>query len=181
VDAAAAEIAEARVLVVQMEVPPEVVLRAVEVAAENGTRALVNLAPPREVPRRLLERLDPLVVNEHEAAFLLGEGVEGVDGALSAARDLLSLGPRSAVITVGGAGAVFSDGESTSHVPAPKVEAVDTTGAGDAFVGALAARLARDATLEEAVAYAVRAGAAAVTKEGAQGALPTPKVVENLQ
>ncbi len=82
------------------------------------------------------------------------------------------------MITVGAAGAVFADGEYTDHVPAPKVEAVDTTGAGDAFVGALAARLARDATLEEAVAYAVRAGAAAVTKEGAQGALPTPEMVE---
>jgi ribokinase len=82
------------------------------------------------------------------------------------------------VITVGAAGAVFSDGESTAHVQAPKVEAVDTTGAGDAFVGALAAQLARDAALGEAVAYAARAGAAAVTKEGAQGALPTQEVLE---
>ena len=180
VDAASAEIAEARVLVAQMEVPPEVVLRAVEVAAENGTRALVNLAPPFEVPRKLLERLDPLVVNEHEASFLLGESVEGVDGALVAATELLSLGPRAAVITVGAAGVIFSDGESTAHIPAPKADVVDTTGAGDAFVGALAARLARDASLEDAVAYAARAGAAAVTKEGAQGALPTPEMVEAL-
>jgi ribokinase len=180
VDAASAEIAEARVLVAQMEVPPEVVLRAVEVAAENGTRALVNLAPPFEVPRKLLERLDPLVVNEHEASFLLGESVDGVDGALAAAPELLSLGPSSAVITVGAAGVIFSDGESTAHIPAPKADVVDTTGAGDAFVGALAARLARDASLEDAVAYAARAGAAAVTKEGAQGALPTPEMVEAL-
>ena len=180
VDAASAEIAEARVLVAQMEVPPEVVLRAVELAAENGTRALVNLAPPFEVPRKLLERLDPLVVNEHEASFLLGESVDGVDGALAAAPELLSLGPSSAVITVGAAGVIFSDGESTAHIPAPKADVVDTTGAGDAFVGALAARLARDASLEDAVAYAARAGAAAVTKEGAQGALPTPEMVEAL-
>ncbi len=180
VDAASAEIAEARVLVAQMEIPPEVVLRAVEVATENDTRALVNLAPPREVPRALIEKLDPLVVNEHEAAFLLGERVGGVDGALAAAPELLSLGPRSAVITVGAAGAVFSDADSTAHIPAPKAEVVDTTGAGDAFVGALAAQLARDATLEDAVAYATRAGAAAVTKEGAQGALPTPAMVETM-
>ena len=180
VDAASAEIAEARVLVAQMEIPPEVVLRAVEVATENDTRALVNLAPPREVPRELLEKLDPLVVNEHEAAFLLGEGVEGVDGALAAAPELLSLGSRSAVITVGAAGAVYSDADSTAHIPAPKAEVVDTTGAGDAFVGALAAQLARDATLKDAVAYAARAGAAAVTKVGAQGALPTPAMVETM-
>jgi ribokinase len=179
-DAASGAIGEARVLVAQMEIPVKTVLRAVELAASKGTRALVNLAPTFEVPRGLLEKLDPLVVNEHEAAFLLGREVEGVDGALSAAPELLSLGPRSAVITVGEAGAVFAEGESGSRVPAPRVDVVDTTGAGDAFVGALAAQLARDASLEEAVAYAVRAGAAAVTKEGAQGALPTPETVEAL-
>jgi ribokinase len=180
VEAASDAIGEAGVLVAQMEIPVETVSRAVEIAAERDTRALVNLAPTFEVPRELLEKLDPLVVNEHEAAFLLGSAVDGVDGALSAAPELLSLGPRSAVITVGEAGAVFATGDATKHVPAPKVEVVDTTGAGDAFVGALAARLARGASLEEAVAYAVRAGAAAVTKEGAQGALPTPEVVERL-
>jgi ribokinase len=180
VEAASGAIGDARVLVAQMEVPIKTVLRAVEVATERGTRALVNLAPTFEVPRELLERLDPLVVNEHEAAFLLGDEVEGVEGALAAAPELLSLGPRSAVITVGEAGAVFAHGESSSHLPAPKVGVVDTTGAGDAFVGALAVRLARGAPLEEAVAYAVRAGAAAVTKEGAQGALPTPEAVEAL-
>jgi ribokinase len=179
-DAASDAIQDARVLVAQMEIPVKTVLRAVEIAAEKGTRALVNLAPTFEVPRDLLERLDPLVVNEHEAAFLLGNKVEGVDGALSAAPELLSLGPRSAVVTVGSAGAVFANGESTGHLTAPEVDVVDTTGAGDAFVGALAVRLAHKASLEDAVAYAVRAGAAAVTKEGAQGALPTPEVVEAL-
>jgi ribokinase len=181
VDAASEAIGRARVLVAQMEIPVETVLRAVEVATEGGTRALVNLAPVLEVPRELLERLDPLVVNEHEAAFLLGREVEGVEGARAAAPELLSLGPRSAVITLGEAGAVFASGESTEHLPAPKVDVVDTTGAGDAFVGALATKLARDASLEEAVAYAVRAGAAAVTKEGAQGSLPTREQVEALR
>jgi ribokinase len=180
VDDASESIGEAKVLVAQMEIPPEVVLRAVEVAAASGTRVLVNLAPPFEVPRRLLDKLDPLVVNEHEAAFLLGERVEGVDGALDAAPRLLSLGPASVVVTLGEDGAVFSDGESAQHLTAPEVEVVDTTGAGDAFVGALAAKLASDASLEDAVAYAVRAGAAAVTEAGAQGALPTPDVVEAL-
>ena len=180
VDNASESIGEAQVLVAQMEIPPEVVLRAVEVAAESGIRALVNLAPPFEVPRALLEKLDPLVVNEHEAAFLLGEKVEGVEETLDAATELLTLGPKSVVITVGEDGAVFASGEAKKHLAAPRVEPVDTTGAGDAFVGALAARLADDTPMADAVAYAVRAGAAAVTKEGAQGALPTPDVVEAL-
>jgi ribokinase len=178
VDDASEAIGDGRVLVAQMEVPLDVVLRAVEVAVRQGTRALVNLAPTTEVSPKLLEKLDPLVVNEHEAAFLLEKKVEGVDGALDVARELLALGPKAVVITLGEDGAVFSDGDSTRHVPSPEVEVVDTTGAGDAFVGALAARLARDNPLEDAVAYAVRAGAAAVTKEGAQGALPTPESVE---
>ena len=178
VDAARSEIGAAAVLVVQMEVPRECVARAVEVAGGVGTRAILNLAPPFEVPRTVLENLDPLVVNEHEAAFLLGDSVEGVEAALAAASNLLALGPKSAVVTVGADGAVFAQEGDTGHVPAPEVEVVDTTGAGDAFVGALALRVARGDSLRRAVGYAVRAGAAAVTREGAQGALPTPDVLE---
>ena len=175
---AADAIADAAVLVAQMEISPETVAKAVEVAARVGTRVLVNLAPPFEVARDLLEILDPLVVNEHEAAFLLGGKVEGIDAALSAAPKLLALGPSSAVVTLGAQGAVFADRENMGHLPAPRTDVVDTTGAGDAFVGALAVKLARDAPLDGAVAYAVRAGAAAVTREGAQGSLPTPEAVE---
>lgn len=178
VEAAREAIREAAVLVVQLEIPREAVARAVEIAHEVGTRAILNLAPAFEVPKAVLQGLDPLVVNEHEAAFLLGETVEGVSGAREAARRLLSLGPASAVVTVGADGAVFAGGEASGHLPAPEVEVVDTTGAGDAFVGALAFRLARGDSLRDAVAYAVRAGAAAVTREGAQGALPTPDALE---
>lgn len=180
VEAVAAEISAASVLVAQMEMLPETVLRAAEVAEENGTRVVLNLAPPLEVPGELLERLDPLVVNEHEAAFLLGKRVEGIDGVRAALPRLLDLGPRSVVVTLGADGALVADGETVSHLAAPEVAVVDTTGAGDAFVGALAARLSEGDTLEEAASYAVKAGAAAVTKEGAQGALPTPEMVENL-
>ncbi len=177
VDAARDAVAGAAVLVAQMEVPRECVARAVEVAGGVGTRAVLNLAPPFNVPRAVLEGLDPLVVNEHEAAFLLDEGVEGVEAALAASSRLLALGPKSAVVTVGADGAVFAAGEDAGHVAAPEADVVDTTGAGDAFVGALALRLARGASLEQAVSYAVRAGSAAVTREGAQGALPTPDVL----
>ena len=177
VDAARGAIAGAAVLVAQMEVPRECVVRAVEVAGGEGTRAILNLAPPFDVPRAVLEGLDPLVVNEHEAAFLLDEGVEGVEAALAAAPRLVALGPKSVVVTVGADGAVLAEGDAAGHVPAPEADVVDTTGAGDAFVGALALRLARGASLEQAVSYAVRAGSAAVTREGAQGALPTPDVL----
>lgn len=169
VDAAGAEIGGSKVFVTQMEVPAECVARAVEVSLEHGTRALLNLAPPRDLPEGTLAGLDPLVVNEHEAAFLLGEKVEGMEGAKDAAARLLSMGPVSAVITLGAAGAVFAQDDETAHLPTPETEVVDTTGAGDAFVGALAVMLSRGRSMREAVAYAVRVGTAAVAVEGAQG------------
>lgn len=180
VEEAAGTIGGADILIAQLEIPPTVVQRVVEVAAKVGTRAAVNLAPPFELSSGVLGKLDPLVVNEHEAAFLLGEKVRGTKEAITAARGLLSLGVRSVVITLGTEGAVLAEGSSARHVAAPRVKAVDTTGAGDAFAGALVTALAGGRSLEEATSYAVRAGAAAVTEEGAQGALPTLEAVEGL-
>jgi ribokinase len=166
----------ASVLVAQLEVPVEAVEVAAGITTGAGGRFLLNLAPAREVPTALLNLCDPLVVNRHEAAFLLGEEPEPEEGA----RRLLGLGPRTAVVTLGAEGAVLATPDGTEIFPAPKVEVVDTTGAGDAFVSALAARLAAGDDLSDAVPYAVRAGAFAVTREGAQGALPTQGDVQRL-
>ena len=155
----------------------EAVEKAARVVSDAGGRFLFSFAPPREVSDALLRLSDPLVVNEHEAAFLLGEDAQDPE---ESARRLLELGPSSAVVTLGAAGAVLATEGSARHFPAPEVKAVDTTGAGDAFVGALAAKLAEGTSLEEAVPYAVLAGAVAVTREGAQGSLPTPEEVEKL-
>jgi ribokinase len=175
VEAAAGDLKKSRVLVAQLEVEVEAVETAARLVEEAGGRFLLNLAPPREIPETLLHRCDPLVVNEHEAAFLIGEEAQDPE---ETARKLLDLGPSSVVVTLGDAGAFFAAADSTEQFPAPEVEAVDTTGAGDAFVGALAVRLAEGTTLEEAIPYAVLAGAVAVTREGAQGSLPTPDDVE---
>ena len=177
VEEAAATLRETGVLVAQLEVPAEAVERAAKIATQSGGRFVFNLAPAREVPESLLRLPDPLVVNETEARFLLGDDTRDPERL---AAKLLDLGPASAVVTLGASGAVLASGGTTRHFPAPEVEAVDTTGAGDAFVGALAARLAAGAPLEEAVPYAVLAGTAAVAQAGAQGSLPTPEVVEKL-
>ncbi len=179
VEAASEDLRQARVLLAQLEVGIEAIETAARLVGEGGGRVLLNLAPPREVPEALLRLSDPLVVNEHEARFLLGEDVVVRDPEQSA-RKLLELGPTSAVVTLSAEGAILATEDSTRHFPAPEVEAVDTTGAGDAFVGALAAKLAEGTPLEGAVRYAVSAGAVAVTREGAQGALPTPEEVEEL-
>jgi ribokinase len=167
------------VMLAQMEVPVEAMARAAGIARDAGVRTVLNLAPPRGLPGNLLALTDPLIVNEHEASFLLGGRVGRVDAAQGAVADLCTLGPHSAVITLGFSGAVAGNRDYTFHIPAPEIPVTDTTGAGDAFAGALAAQLSRDATLEEAVSYAVRAGATAVTREGTQGALPYAKELDS--
>ena len=175
VRAASEDLRKARLLLAQLEVEVEAVEMAAYTVAGNGGRVLLNLAPPREVSGDLLRLSDPLVVNEHEAVFLLGEDAQTPE---ESAGKLLDLGPPSAVVTLGGAGAILATENSSRHFPAPEVQVVDTTGAGDAFVGALAAKLAEGTLLEEAVPYAVLAGAVAVMREGAQGSLPAPEDVE---
>ncbi len=178
VEAAANDLREARMVVAQLEVRVEAVESAAHIAAGARGRFLLNLAPPRELPDDLLRLCDPLVVNEHEAAFLLGEEATPEESA----RRLLELGPASVTVTLGATGAVFAtSGAPPERFSAPEVEAVDTTGAGDAFVGALAAKLAEGTTLREAVSYAVFAGAVAATREGAQGSLPTPEEVRKFR
>jgi ribokinase len=158
------------VISAQLEVPVEAVAEAARLAAGAGARFILNLSPPRPVPGALIAAADPLVVNEHEAAFLLG-GDEGPPGRQAAA--LLALGCRSAVITLGAAGAYAAGAGGGTLVPSPAVTVADTTGAGDAFTGALAWRLSRGDALAAAAAFAARVGAAAVTARGAQGSYPT--------
>jgi ribokinase len=167
VEAAEARIAEAAVVLAQLEVPVDCVARAVELARGHEVRPVVTLSPAQPVPDTLLEGLDPLLVNEHEARFLLNAGDELATEEV--AERLLGLGPRSVVITLGERGAVYADREGVRRAPAHSVEFVrDTTGAGDAFAGALAAAIARGAGLPEAVDAGLAEGAAAVGRSGAR-------------
>lgn len=161
-----AGLGEPRVLVASLEVPPVTVEHAVDVAARRGIRAVVNLSPIVDMSPRTLACLDPLVVNEHEAAHLLG-------GADAEPRSLLELGPRSVVITLGARGAVVASADELCRVMSPTVRTVDTTGAGDAFTGALATRLVAGDGLADATRFAVRVAALSVTRRGAQPSYPT--------
>jgi ribokinase len=171
----------AAVVSLQLEIPIPTVLAAARVAAEAGARVVLNLSPPVRLTDELLGLCDPLVVNEHEAAFLLGSSpdLSGKAGP-RLARELLALGPRSVVITLGADGAVVADGTDVGVVPSPRVEPVDTTGAGDAFTGALSWRLAVGDDLAAAARFAARVGAAAVRREGAQSSYPTLEEVAEL-
>jgi ribokinase len=152
-------VAEADVLLLQHEIPTEAVAAAIETA--RGT-VVLNPAPARG----LVGSVDVLVPNRGELESLAGGGGDPVTLARSLA------GTKAVVVTLGAEGAVVVEGDRFERVPAPRVRAVDTTGAGDAFCGALAGALAEGATLVEAARWAVRVAAVSVTRPGAQGGLP---------
>ncbi|WP_320776154.1 ribokinase [Streptomyces sp. CRN 30] len=167
-----------RVVSVMLEIPLETVEEVVRSLAP-GSRLVLNPSPPRPLPRQVMDACDPLIVNEHEAKVILGASAVS-DEPEDWARILLAKGPRSVVVTLGAQGALVASAEGVTRVESVAVEAVDTTGAGDAFTAALAYRLGTGASLAEAAAYAARVGAAAVTKAGAQESYPTATEVEAL-
>jgi ribokinase len=165
-----------RVVSAQLEIPLETVVEVVRILSPDS-RFVLNPSPPRPLPQEVLAVCDPLIVNEHEARVILGEARVG-DTPEDWARSLLAQGPRSVVVTLGAEGALVASAEGVTRVPSVRVDAVDTTGAGDAFTAALAWRLGSGSSLAQAAAYAARVGAAAVTRRGAQESFPTAAEVE---
>lgn len=152
----------APVVVSQLDLPPAAVDGLLQ--APRPDLLIGNLVPHADLDRRLLAELDMYVVNHHEAAAVLG--VETVD-PLTAAVRLCRLGPRAAVVTAGERGAAYCFPDGSAVVPAAVVTVVDASGAGDAFLGALALSLSRGASLSDAVAAAVQVGSRAVQYRGA--------------
>jgi ribokinase len=172
--------AGAGVVVLQLETPLETVQRAAELGRAAGAVVLLNAAPAQELPAELLAATDVLVVNEFEAAQVAGAAEPtGPEEALALARELAQRVP-VVVVTLGSRGLVWAGAEGEGHLPAFEVEAVDTTAAGDAFVGGLAAALAAGNPLEEALRFGSAAGALAATGLGAQTSLPTLREVGRL-
>ncbi|HZV48882.1 MAG TPA: ribokinase [Candidatus Dormibacteraeota bacterium] len=160
-------------LALQLEIPLEAVARAITEAVRRGHRTILNAAPGMRLEPGLLRGLEAVVVNQDEAGVLIGRAVAGPAAALAAARDLHLAGARLGVVTLGAAGTAFCDHQGPRLAEPFPVSAVDTTAAGDAFVGALAVALGADLPPERAVRLASAAGAAAATREGAQSSLPT--------
>jgi ribokinase len=169
-------IEHADVVLLQLEIP----LSTVEaVALQAGGTVVLNPAPAQPLPKGLLERVDVLVPNERELAILAGtEPPSSPQDALDLAASLE--GPAAVVVTLGASGSAVVTDDLRHHVPAPRVNAIDTTAAGDAFCGALGVRLALGDGLAESVRYATAAGAAATLVPGAQPSLPGPDEVRSL-
>ncbi|GIF52404.1 ribokinase [Asanoa ferruginea] len=166
-----AALAEADVMIAQLEIPVETVTEAAVAARAAGTRTVLNAAPARALPAELLDAVDLLVVNETEAAAIGGE---------RRPEPLLASVPR-VVLTLGPEGAWYADRDGTSvRVPGVRVETVDSTAAGDAFTGALAVAWAEGREIVEAVGWACAAGAACARKLGASTSLPTRAEIDEL-
>ncbi|GGK47093.1 ribokinase [Streptomyces flaveus] len=174
---ASALLAASPVVSAQLEIPLETVEEIVR-GLRPGTRFVLNPSPPRELPDEVLAACDPLIVNEHEARVVLGADAGATPSEWAEA--LLARGPRSVVVTLGEEGALVADASGVARVPSVKVDAVDTTGAGDAFTAALAWRLGTGESLTESAAYAARVGAVAVTREGAQASFPSAEEIASM-
>lgn len=171
-------IRDAGVLVVQLEIPLETVAAAIRFARQHAVRIILNPAPARALPDEMLQ--DVIITpNETEAAILTGQSVTTPTQIESAARALLARGVRAVVITLGERGALWATRAQMQIVPAFRVQAVDTTAAGDAFNGGLAVALARGEEMAAAIRYASAVAALSVTRFGAQPSLPSRVEVDD--
>jgi ribokinase len=180
INAARGAVVQSDALVLQLESPLEVVMYAVDMAHAEGVKVILNPAPAQPLPDETLAKLDYLIPNESETALLTGIEVADLDSAKEAAERLRDEGVGTVILTLGARGAFLASAEEFVHVPGYEVEVVDTTAAGDAFVGGLAVALAQGQNLAEAVRYANAAGALAVTRLGAQPSLPARQEIEEL-
>ena len=167
-----AALASADVVLTQLEIPAAAAEAALIRGRGHGAITILNPAPARPLHPAALQNVDILTPNEAEAKVLLGHRPEAGIDPPQLARELLRLGPRNAVVTLGERGAFLATPTWEKGIPAIKVPAVDTTGAGDAFNAGLAVALAHGAELEAAVNFAVITGGLAVTKDGVVPALP---------
>jgi len=180
VDAVASALEGADALMLQCEIPAAASLNAARIAREMGVRVVWDPAPADAFPPEAYAVVDVLTPNQSETALLTGIDVADLASAESAARVLVQRGVRAVVVKMGEHGALhLSDGDS-GYVPPFEMEAVDTVAAGDAFGAAMTCALAEGKPLKEAVRYGAAAGALAVTRPGAQDAMPTRAEMETL-
>jgi ribokinase len=174
VENASVALTTAQIVVCQWEIPTETVLAALRIAHEAGVTTIFNPAPAQgEIPSEFFPYIDILCPNESETELLTGMAVASVEESFTAAQNLLSRGLRTIILTLGERGSLLVTAEGSQHIPAPTVRALDTSGAGDAFVGSLAFYLAEGQSLPDAMNRANRIAAISVQSPGTQRSFPS--------
>ena len=158
--------------------PLQTVSAAIEIAARHGTLVVLNPAPAAPIETALLHKVDFLVPNETEAGLLSGLAVDDLDSARRAGAALLTQGARQVLLTLGARGVWMLGRDGAELFPAPKVKAVDSTAAGDTFIGGFAVEIAAGADLPSAILAGQRAAALSVTRFGAQASIPYRREVD---
>lgn len=173
VEKAMQSIGEFDALVMPLETPLETIYTAAKIASRKGAKVLLNPAPAQVLEKDLLELVDVLIPNEYEIAFMTGLQLQSTSDIRQAAERLLAVGPKNLIVTLGNQGALLLDRSlQETNIPAWRVQSVDSTAAGDCFVGALAVGLCEGKSMVTAAEFASAAAAISVTREGAQPSLP---------
>ena len=171
-------IKEADFLIMQLEIPAETVARAAVIAKSGGTAVVINPAPMKEMPDSLFTVTDIMIPNEHEAELLTGIAVRNKADAERAIKAIRSKGVKTIIITLGEKGCFYNIGEEIFVHPAEKAEVVDTTSAGDTFIGALCVKLSEGESIHKAVSFATKAAAITVSRKGASASIPYAYEIE---
>ena len=165
-------IAESGFCVLQLEIPTETVLEVCRIAKQSGTKTVLNPAPFKKLPDTVYPLIDYMIPNQYEAEALTGICIKSNESAIKAVKQIIDKGVKNVIITLGEKGCVYNDGNKIIFHPAESVTAVDTTSAGDCFIGALVARLSQNKSVSEAISFASKAAAITVTREGASKSIP---------
>lgn len=165
-------IAESEYCVMQLEIPVETVLKVCEIAKSSDTKIILNPAPYKELPASVFSEIDYIIPNEHEAHDLTGIYPDNEENTTKAVLKLKQMGAKNVIITLGEHGCAYSFDDKVIFSPALKTDVVDTTSAGDTFIGALVSELSQNKTLEDAVSFAIKASAITVSREGASKSIP---------
>ncbi len=165
-------IKNSKILLTQLEVPKDVILASLTIAKENNVTTILNPAPASNLSKEFFNKIDYFTPNETEAEFYSGMKIQNESGAKKASRQLINLGIKKVIITLGEKGLVYSDGKDEIYLKANNVKAIDTTGAGDAFNGGLAFALTSKKPIKECLEFANKVASISTTKLGAGDAMP---------
>lgn len=172
IDQAMDIIKESQIMVLQLEVPLDTVKYSLIKGKEYGKFTILNPAPAQKLDEEIIKNVDLLIPNETELEVISGMEINGEEDIVKACKSLMEKGVKQLIVTLGEKGSIYVDHQGTIKFPAHGVLAVDTTAAGDSFIGAVSVALSKGESMEDAIAFASKVGALTVTKEGAQSSIP---------